>query len=143
MTEVLSPADIRKRAEEVERQKLREAMEAMKKKESHEDEVRKAFMTEGPRPDWADRLNRAISAAVERGQNDVMVMRFPAAWLSDKGRAINNFEQDWPETLTGRAKAGYDEVFKKELEPQGYKIKAQILNFPGGMPGEVGIYLMW
>ena len=72
-----------------------------------------------------------------------MVMRFPAAWLSDKGRAINNFEQDWPETLTGRAKAGYEEVFKKELEPQGYKIKAQILNFPGGMPGEVGIYLMW
>ena len=50
MTEVLSPADIKKRAEEVERQKLREAMEAMKKKESHEDEVRKAFMTEGPRP---------------------------------------------------------------------------------------------
>ncbi len=143
MTQVLSPADIKKRAEEVERKKLREAMEAMKKKESHEDEVRNAFMTEGPRPDWSDRLNRAINAAVERGQNEIMVLRFPAAWLSDKGRAINNFEADWPATLTGRAKAAYEEIFKKELEPMGYKVKAQILNFPGGMPGEVGIYLSW
>lgn len=143
MTQVLKPADIKKRAEEVERKKLREAMEAMKKKESHEDEVRNAFMTEGPRPDWSDRLNRAINAAVERGQNEIMVLRFPAAWLSDKGRAINNFEADWPATLTGRAKAAYEEVFKKELEPMGYKLKAQILNFPGGMPGEVGVYLSW
>ena len=115
----------------------------MKKKETHEEDLHEAFMNEGPRPDWADRLNRAINAAVERGQNEVMVMRFPAAWLSDKGRAINNFEPSWPETLTGRAKAGYEEVFVKELEPKGYKIKAQILNFPGGMPGEVGIYLIW
>jgi hypothetical protein len=143
MTQVLSPADIKKRAEEVERQKLREAMEAMKKKESHEEDLRNAFMTEGPRPDWADRLNRAVNAAVERGQNEVMVMRFPATWLTDKGRSINNFEADWPSTLTGRAKAGYEEVFKKELEPMGYKLKAQILNFPGGMPGEVGLFLVW
>ena len=143
MTAVLTPADIRKRAEEVERKKLREAMEAMKKKESHEEDVRNAFMTEGPRPDWQDRLNRAVNAAVERGQNEIMVMRFPAEWLSDKGRAVNNFEPDWPKTLAGRAKAGYEEVFKKELEPLGYKVKAQILNFPGGMPGEVGLYLCW
>jgi hypothetical protein len=143
MTQVLSPADIKKRAEEVERQKLREAMEAMKKKESHEEDLRNAFMTEGPRPDWADRLNRAVNAAVERGQNEVMVMRFPATWLTDKGRSINNFEADWPSTLTGRAKAGYEEVFQKELEPMGYKLKAQILNFPGGMPGEVGLFLVW
>jgi hypothetical protein len=143
MTDVLSPVELKKRAEEVERQKLREAMETMRKKEAHEEELHKAFMTEGPRPDWADRLNRAITAAVERGQNEVMVMRFPAAWLADKGRAINNFEPDWPEKLTGRAKAAYDEVFTKELEPKGYKVKAQILNFPGGMPGEVGLYLVW
>jgi hypothetical protein len=143
MTQVLSPADIKKRAEEVERQKLREAMEAMKKKESHEEDLRNAFMTEGPRPDWADRLNRAVNAAVERGQNEVMVMRFPATWLTDKGRSINNFEADWPSTLTGRAKAGYEEVFKTKLEPMGYKLKAQILNFPGGMPGEVGLFISW
>jgi hypothetical protein len=143
MTAVLTPADIRKHAEEVERKKLREAMEAMRKKESHEEDVRNAFMNEGPRPDWQERLNRAVNAAVERGQNEIMVMRFPAEWLADKGRAINNFEPDWPATLTGRAKVGYEEVYKKELEPLGYKIKAQILSFPGGMPGEVGIFLSW
>ena len=143
MTAVLTPAEIKKRAEEVERQRLREAMEAMKKKQSHEEDIHKTFMTEGPRPDWQDLLNRAVNAAIERGQNEVMVMRFPAEWLADKGRAVNNFEPDWPSTLTGRAKAGYEQVYKKELEPLGYKIKAQILSFPGGIPGEVGIYISW
>lgn len=143
MTAILTPADIKKRTEEVERQKLREAMEAMKQKQSHEEDVHNAFMTAGPLPDWQDRLNRAVTAAIDRGQNEIMVMRFPAEWLSDKGRAINNFEPDWASTLTGRAKAGYEQVYKTELEPMGYKIKAQILNFPGGMPGEVGLFLCW
>lgn len=142
MTEVLSPADVKKRAEEIERQKLREAMEAMKKQQSHEEELHTAFMNEDVRPDWRDRMNRAINAAVERGENEFMALRFPAAWCTDKGRAINNFEPDWPSTLTGRAARGYD-VFKRELEPMGYRLKAQILNFPGGMPGEVGVYLVW
>jgi hypothetical protein len=142
MTQVLSPADIKKRSEEVERQKLREAMEVMKKKQSHEEDMHNAFMNEDLRPDWRDRLNRAINAAVDRGQSELMVMRFPAAWCTDKGRAINNFEADWTESLTGKA-ARAREVFQKELEPMGYKLKAQILNFPGGMPGEVGLFLAW
>lgn len=142
MTAVLTPAEIRKRAEEVERARLREAMEAMKKKQAQEEDLHGAFMHEDLHPDWRERLNRGIAAAVERGQSEVMVMRFPAAWTNDKGRAINNFEPDWPESLTGRAARARD-VYKQELEPLGYKIKAQILNFPGGMPGEVGLFLSW
>jgi hypothetical protein len=142
MTDLLSPADLKKRAEEVERQKLREAMEALKKKQSQEDDTHSAFMNEDVHPEWRERLNRAINAAVERGQSEVLVMRFPAAWTNDKGRAINNFEAGWADTLTGRAARARD-VYKTELEPMGYKIKAQILNFPGGMPGEVGLYLCW
>jgi hypothetical protein len=55
---------------------------------------------------------------------------------------INSFEPEWPETLTGFAQKGH-EFYEKELAPQGYKVRAQILDFPGGMPGDVGIFLRW
>jgi hypothetical protein len=31
----------------------------------------------------------------------------------------------------------------KELRPLGYKLHAEIISFPGGMPGEVGMFLKW
>jgi hypothetical protein len=41
----------------------------------------------------------------------------------------NSFEPDWPGTLTGFAKRAHD-FWQKELEPQGYKLRAQIMDFP-------------
>ena len=63
-------------------------------------------------------------------------------YCTDGGRAINNFEPDWPKTLTGFAKRAY-EFWQEELEPQGYKLSAQIMDFPGGVPGDVGVFLRW
>ena len=31
----------------------------------------------------------------------------------------------------------------KELRPLGYKLHAQVIDFPGGMPGEIGLFLKW
>ena len=64
----------------------------------------------------------------------------PSEFCTDGGRAINNFEPHWPDTLTGFAKRAH-EFWQKELQPLGYKVRAQILDFPGGMPGDVGIFL--
>ena len=89
-----------------------------------------------------ERLNRAITNAVNQGKNEVLIMRFPADWCTDKGRAINNFEPDWPKTLTGFAERAV-QVFEKELAPLGYKAKAQVLSYPGGMLGEIGIFISW
>ena len=36
----------------------------------------------------------------------------------------------------------YD-AFKARIQPQGYKLKAMIINFPGGVPGDVGFFLNW
>jgi len=69
-------------------------------------------------------------------------MQFPAKLCTDKGRAINNGEPDWPETLQGKAKSFYD-FFLERGRPQGFRLKAQILNFPGGMPGDVGLIVSW
>ena len=42
----------------------------------------------------------------------------------------------------GFAKRAYD-YFKRELEPRGFQMRAEILNWPGGMPGDVGFFLQW
>jgi hypothetical protein len=69
-------------------------------------------------------------------------MRFPTALCSDKGRAINNSDKDWPETLTGRPKQAY-ELWRDQLKAAGYSLSAMIVEWPGGMPGDVGFFLKW
>ncbi len=71
-----------------------------------------------------------------------MVMRFPSALCTDKGRAINNYEHGWPDTLIGRPRQAY-ELWHDRLQPAGYRLKAMIVDWPGGMPGDVGFFLEW
>ena len=61
---------------------------------------------------------------------------------TDSGRAINSADPQWPETLQGKAKQFY-ERYLKYAKPQGYKLKAMIINFPGGIPGDVGFFISW
>jgi hypothetical protein len=61
---------------------------------------------------------------------------------TDRGRRINNFEPDWPQTLEGRPKAGY-EFWHDHLRPLGFGLKAEILEYPGGIPGDVGFFITW
>ena len=93
-------------------------------------------------PEVKSRISAAVRRAAERGEQQVLVLQFPSDWCSDKGRAINNSEPDWPKTLTGFAKRAMD-YYEKELRQHGYTARAEILNFPGGMPGDVGLFLAW
>ena len=58
------------------------------------------------------------------------------------GGEINDNGPDWPECLEGHAKKAYA-YFEKELRPLGYKVRVEILDYPGGMPGNVGFFLSW
>jgi hypothetical protein len=69
-------------------------------------------------------------------------MRFTSQYCTDHGRAINNLEAGWPETLAGFARRVYD-TYVQHLQGQGYRIRAQILNYPNGGLGEVDIYIGW
>jgi hypothetical protein len=80
--------------------------------------------------------------AVKDGKLEALVYSFPSSLCSDSGRAINSGDPDWPTTLLGKAKQFYDR-FQKLGKPQGFKLKAMIINFPGGIPGDVGFYLSW
>jgi hypothetical protein len=89
---------------------------------------------------------RRAMAIIERGmknrQTEVEVIRFSNQLCTDKGRAINQQEPGWEETLMGEPKEMY-QFWHKHLRPRGYKLKAQIVDFPDGLPGDIGITLRW
>ncbi len=89
-----------------------------------------------------DRLNAAVRHAAQQNRSEFLVMRFPAEYCLDKGRAINNGEPAWECTLQGRAKRAL-EFYEEHLKALGYKARAEILSYPDGNLGEVGLFLRW
>jgi hypothetical protein len=79
---------------------------------------------------------------VESGLTEIEVGRFPVKLCTDSGRAINQQEKGWETTLTGPPKELYT-YWKTHLQPRGYKLRAQIATWPGGVPGEIGLSLAW
>jgi hypothetical protein len=87
-------------------------------------------------------LRSKLRMAAERGLTELMVMRFPNTLCSDHGRAINNADPTWPETLTGRPRQAY-ELWQNQLRAAGFRLSAMIIEWPGGLPGDVGFFLKW
>ena len=88
------------------------------------------------------RVAAIIQRAVSNGQTEVQVYRFPNQLCTDHGRAINQQEPGWEKTLTGLPKEMY-EFWDRQLRPLGYKLRFQIVDWPDGLPGDVGITLKW
>ena len=88
------------------------------------------------------RVKVIIERAVNNGLTQVQVYRFPNTLCTDRGRAINQQETDFASTLTGLPKEMYD-FWKRQLKPLGYKLQFQIVDFPNGVPGDVGMTLKW
>jgi hypothetical protein len=92
-----------------------------------------------------ERMARAaaiIKRAANNGLTEVEIGRFPNQICTDRGRAINQREPGWEKTLTGLPKELY-EFSQKHLKPLGYTVAFQIVDFPGGMPGDIGMTLKW
>jgi len=83
-----------------------------------------------------------IQRAVRNGLTEVQVYRFPNSLCTDKGRAINQQERGWEKTLTGMALEIY-QLWSDYLKPRGYRIRYQIVDFPGGVPGDISIVIAW
>ncbi|MEJ0096653.1 MAG: hypothetical protein WDN46_25590 [Methylocella sp.] len=86
-------------------------------------------------------MNR-VRLAAERGEGEMLIVRFPSELCTDHGRAINNSEEGWPDTLVGAPRQVHD-VWKEQLHPLGYRLKALIVEWPNGFPGDVGMFLAW
>jgi len=85
-----------------------------------------------------ERLARAaaiVKRAADNGLTEVLVGRFPNQLCTDHGRAINQAEPGWEKTLTGLPKELY-EFWEKYMKPRGYRVAFQVIDFPGGVPGD-------
>ena len=103
-----------------------------------------------------DRIRRAF----ERGETELMIAAFPSSFCTDGGRAIINAgappinkpsaaelaarsdEPEWLTTLPAGVHQVY-EYWKTNLKPGGFGFGARIINYPGGMPGDVGLFFSW
>ncbi len=88
------------------------------------------------------RAIKIIERATKNRLSEVQVHRFPNQLCTDKGRAINQQEPGWENTLTGVPKEIY-QLWDKYFRPRGYKLRVQIVDFPGGVPGDVSMTLSW
>jgi hypothetical protein len=133
LNEIIIDAEIKKMDEEREKKAKQAKQQA---------ELREAFMSREIHPEVMDRINNVVRAAAGNGLKQIDVLSFPASYCNDRGRRINNQLPDWPESLEGFAKRAY-EFYMSELRPLGYKLHAEVVSFPGGIPGEINLFLKW
>jgi hypothetical protein len=126
-------------AEEAEKQaKLRAEAEA--EKEALLDQLNKPSGLSDE--EAIERAIKIIDRAMKNRLTEVQVHRFPNQLCTDKGRAINQQEPGWEKTLTGVPKEIY-QLWNKYFRPRGYKLRVQIIEFPGGVPGDIAMTLSW
>jgi hypothetical protein len=142
MAGILRPEDLNQISSDAEMEKIEEARKRKQMKEKQELELGEAFKSREVHPDAINRINNAVSAAAKLGLHKIQVVTFPSSFCTDGGRRINIADPEWPSTLTGFAKQAF-EFYQKELHPLGFKCQAEIISFPDGMPGDVGLFLKW
>ena len=127
-----------------------EAEEASKEMRRHAEAEaeKKALLEQLSKPSGVsdeERIKRAVNIierAVKNGKTEIEFFRFPNNLCTDHGRAINQQEPGWESTLTGLPNEIY-QTWAKYFRPRGYKLRVQIVDFSGGVPGDVGMTLSW
>ena|SRR5689334_14069464 len=84
----------------------------------------------------------AMRRSAETGGKKHLVLTFPSDACTDSGRKINCVESEWGATLQGEA-ADVFRLWQTVLKPQGFHLTAEVLNFPNGMPGDIGLTVSW
>ena len=138
----LTAQTLRLRMAERELEEARKALEKEKKLDAEEEEFRAYFMNSEVSESDRQRLRDKVMRLADQGHSELCVLTFPASFCSDGGRAINNFESDWPRSLTGRA-AKLHAIWEQNAKPLGFKLEARVLNYPKGKIGDIGLYVLW
>jgi hypothetical protein len=130
---------------------------AIMKAERADEEVRAAAAARAEKRALIERLSKpsglcedekvklastVIQRAVRNGLTEVQVYRFPNMLCTDNGRAINQLEPGWEKTLTGIPREMF-QLWTDYLKPRGYRIRYQVIDFPDGVPGDIGITVSW
>jgi hydroxylamine reductase (hybrid-cluster protein) len=128
------------RAKKQEAENEQRAYEAAAK--AQREKLHEQFMEREVKPEALQNVAALVQKAIDRGEKQALLFQFPSDWLPDSGRAITSQDPLWHEKLDGFAKKAYI-YFARELAPRGFQLRAQIVDWPGGMPGDVGFFLTW
>jgi hypothetical protein len=140
---LMSVSELKHYVEQVEMAKAKESLAAYNKAHQAQQELLKTLMSEEPIPqEIIHSFLSRLKTVATTGANEILIGRFPSELCTDHGRAINQAEEGWPDTLRGRPRKAY-EVWKEKLQPLGYKLKVMIVDWPNGLPGDIGMYLTW
>lgn len=146
---------------DAQRRRDREAGELLQRRKQEElAEFRKRLenfrLTDEVVKSGLDRIRRAF----ERGETELMISSFPSDFCSDGGRAVINAgappinkptkeelaahgdEPEWLETMPAGVRLVF-RYWKENLKPGGFGFSARIVTFPGGKPGDVGLFFTW
>lgn len=85
---------------------------------------------------------RRVRSAAERGEHQILILRFPSDMCTDSGRAINNALPGWENTLVGVPRQLVT-VWEENLKSLGFRLAAEVLEYPHGMPGDIGLFCRW
>jgi len=108
---------------------------------------------------YAQTLMQRVRRAFEHGEPELMIVSFPSSFCTDSGRAIENAgeppinkpskqvavrssEPEWLHTLPKGVIPLY-ELWRSALRPGGFGFAARIIGYPGGMPGDLGLFITW
>lgn len=129
---------------------LAEAEEAAKsaKMQRQAEEEKKALLDQLAKPSGVSdeeaiqRALKMIERAAGNRLTEVRVYRFPNKLTTDGGRAINQQEEGWENTLCGVPKEIYD-LWDRHFRDKGYRLRVEVVDFPNGMPGDLAMTLVW
>ena len=139
-----SAKDLRAKIAQVEAEKASAAL----KVQAAADAEKQAFIDRISKPSGLsddqilEKASNIVTRAIENGLTSVQIFRFPNHLCSDNGRAIDQGEEGWQRTLTGIPKELW-EFHERQLKPRGYSMKYEIIDRPGGMRGDVAVFLSW
>src|SRR5258706_3143931 len=136
----LTPDALRKIQSDRDHAEAQKAGAQEAKRRDEEKLLNDAFMAREVQPQAMERVMSAVRRAAERGESHIPVFQFPSKLCKDSGRAINSADPNWPASLDGFPARAFT-FFEQHLQPHGYKLRAEIINFPGGMPADVAVTL--
>jgi hypothetical protein len=145
MTALSSAQELRKKMAVAQSERASAALKARRAEEAEREALIDHLRHPSPRLSDDEIIVKAaaiVNRAVENGLTSVLVFRFPHDVCTDNGRAIHEAEEGWETTLTGIPWEIYD-FWQRQLKPRGYHIRYEIIDYPGGMPGDVGVTLSW
>ena len=139
----LSAADLNKRMRQ--RRMVERASEEAREREqakAREEQIKQLMAPMEISQERVRHFMERVRKAAEQGERQILILRFPSDLCTDRGRAINNVLPGWEDTLVGVPKQVL-EVWEENLKSLGYRLTAEVLDYPHGMPGDIGMFCRW